>query len=179
MANVRIPLCRSSKCRSRAPKVALLIETSNSYARGLLAGVRDYIRAHEPWNVHLSEHSRGERPARWLAGWDGDGVIARIESKPIARALGELTVPVVDLSAYRYLPEVPVVTTDNAAIAQQALEHFLERGFRHLAFCGDPQFSWSTRRCERFVSLVQSAGRGCAIYEPRDRSPTRCRPPGG
>jgi LacI family transcriptional regulator len=172
MAKVRIPLCRSSKCQSKAPKVALLIETSNAYARGLLTGVRDYIRAHEPWNVHLSEHSRGERPARWLAEWDGDGVIARIESKPIARALGELTVPVVDLSAYRYLPEVPVVTTDNAAIAQQALQHFLERGFRHFAYCGVDRFAWSVARGGHFENLAREAGFKCEHYTaPEDFEP--------
>src|SRR5688572_31625536 len=103
MPRLRIATRRRPKCHSRVPKVALLIETSNAYARGLLSGVRDYVRAHGPWNVHLSEHSRGESPARWLAEWDGDGVIARIERKPIARALGEFKVPVVDLSAYRYL----------------------------------------------------------------------------
>jgi LacI family transcriptional regulator len=30
------------------PKVALLVETSNSYARGLLRGVVSYISEHRP-----------------------------------------------------------------------------------------------------------------------------------
>ena len=31
------------------PKVALLIETSSSYGRGLLRGIARYARLHGPW----------------------------------------------------------------------------------------------------------------------------------
>ena len=40
-------------------KVALLIETSNAYARGLLHGIVSYLREHQPWSLHLAEHTRG------------------------------------------------------------------------------------------------------------------------
>lgn len=147
------------------PKVALLVETSNSYARGLLAGIKDYIRSHRPWNVHLSEHSRGDRPPTWLANWDGDGVLARIENKHIAKALGGLRVPVVDLSSHRFLPTVPVVTTDNAQIAQLAFEHFKERGFRNFAFCGVDRFAWSIARGGYFDQFVRESGLICEHYK--------------
>jgi LacI family transcriptional regulator len=150
----------------------LLIETSNAYARGLLGGVKDYIRTHHPWNVHLSEHSRGDRPPKWLADWDGDGVLARVENKQIARALAELRVPVVDLSSHRYLPTSPVVTTDNAAIAQLAFEHFRERGFRRFAYCGVDRFAWSVARGGFFDELVRAAGFSCEHYSaPPDFAP--------
>ena len=48
-------------------KVALLVETSNTYARGLLRGIVSYIREHRPWSLYLSEHNRGDRPPGWLA----------------------------------------------------------------------------------------------------------------
>lgn len=44
------------------PKVALLIETSNAYARGLMRGIVGYMREHRPWSIYLSEHMRGDRP---------------------------------------------------------------------------------------------------------------------
>ena len=47
-------------------RVALLVETSNSYARGLLRGVVDYAREHGRWSVYLGEHSRGDQPPPWL-----------------------------------------------------------------------------------------------------------------
>jgi len=42
--------------------VALLIETSNAYARGLLSGIMDYVRQHEPWSIYLPELARGDVP---------------------------------------------------------------------------------------------------------------------
>jgi len=39
----------------RRPQVALLIETSNAYARGLLQGIVRYTREHRPWSFHLME----------------------------------------------------------------------------------------------------------------------------
>ena len=57
-------------------KVALLIETSNRYARELLRGVRAWVREHEAWTIRLTEQGRGAAVPKWLHGWDGDGVIA-------------------------------------------------------------------------------------------------------
>src|SRR5688500_8540537 len=59
------------------PRVALLIETSNAYARGLLRGIAAYVREHG-WSVYLAEHGRGAEAPPWLRSWDGDGIIARI-----------------------------------------------------------------------------------------------------
>ena len=44
-----------------------------------------------------------------------------------------------------------------------AVEHFVERGFRHLAYCGDAGFVWSVRRGEHFRQLVEQAQ--CRFYE--------------
>ena len=72
---------------ARRREVALLIETSNAYARGLLQGVVHYIREHQPWSFHLMEQGRGDDPPTWLKGWKGDGIIARIETPRIAAAV--------------------------------------------------------------------------------------------
>ncbi len=76
--------------------VALLIETSNAYARGLLDGIVEYQRQRDSWSVFLPEQERGATPPRWLRSWRGDGVIARIETAEIARCISKLNVPVVD-----------------------------------------------------------------------------------
>jgi LacI family transcriptional regulator len=141
-----------------------MIETSNGYARGLLAGVKDYIRLHGPWNVHLAEHSRGDRPPKWIADWDGDGVLARAENTRIVRALEKLRAPVVDVSSHIHLPTVPVVTTDDAEVARLAFAHFIERKFRHFAYCGVERYVWSATRGRVFDELVRGAGLKCAHY---------------
>ena len=145
--------------------VALLIETSNSYARGVLDGIVDYVRHHERWSIYLPELERGAKPPGWLSRWQGDGIIARIETAEIARALKKTRLPVVDVSAARHLPGVPWVETDDEAIAQLAADHLMERGFRNLAYCGDSGFNWSIWRQRHYERIVRQAGCECHVHE--------------
>lgn len=145
-------------------QVALFIETSNSYGRGLLDGIIGYVREHESWSIYLPEQRRGECPPAWLKRWRGDGIIARIENSRIATAVSQTGRPVVDVSAARTLPEIPWVETDDEAIARLAVEHLVERGFRRLAFCGDPRFNWSNWRCEHFLRMASDAGCATWVY---------------
>ena len=68
-------------------RVAVVIEASNAYARGLLTGILRHVREHDPWTVFLPEHGRGTPPLEALATWVGDGVIARPPDGGDARAL--------------------------------------------------------------------------------------------
>jgi LacI family transcriptional regulator len=145
--------------------VALLIETSNAYARGLLGGIMAYVRQHQPWSIYLPELGRGDTPPRWLSRWKGEGLIARIETREIARAVARTRLPVVDVSAARHIKSVPWVETDDAAIARAAADHLLERGFRDLAFCGDPRFNWSRGRAEHFRKAAIAAGARVHVHD--------------
>ncbi|QDU80964.1 Xylose operon regulatory protein [Polystyrenella longa] len=137
--------------------VALLLETSNAYARGLLDGIIDYLREHEQWSIHLGEQERGAKPPHWLKNWRGDGIIARIETEAIANAVRQTGLPIVDVSAARLVPSLPWVETDDREIARMALEHFLSRGFHSVAFCGENYFNWSRWRAEAFEEFANEA----------------------
>lgn len=145
-------------------KVALLIETSNAYGRGLLHGIVRYIREHSPWSFYLPEQGRGDVPPGWLANWHGDGIIARIENDEIARSVAASGLPAVDVSAARRLPAIPWVETDDAAISRLAAEHFLDRGFKHFAYCGDSRFNWSNWRAMHFEQCIKPHG-ACHVYK--------------
>jgi LacI family transcriptional regulator len=151
----------------RRRAVALLIETSNHYARGLLEGIIGYVREHDEWSLFLPEQRRGEILPQWLRGWHGDGIIARIENRSVAKAVIRPGVPVVDVSAARTTPQIPWVETNDATIARIALDHLWERGFRSVAFCGEPWFNWSNWRCEHFLRLAQE--RGCEVCDYQAR----------
>ncbi len=153
----------------RVRRVALLVETSNAYARGLLQGVVSYLRDFGPWSIYFAEHSRGDVPPAWLPDWDGDGVIARIENIGIARAIRKLKQPVVDVSSAQLVPDLPWLETNDDAIAQLAVQHFCERGFRRFAYCGDARFNWSNWRGERFQKRLAEAGYSCAHFQPNPR----------
>ena len=154
-------------------RVALLIESSNAYGRGLLLGVVTYARAHRPWSCDFVEQGRRDTPPKWLGYWDRDGIIARIENRRIAAAIARSGLPTVDISAARLVPELPWVETNDAAIAQLAAEHLLGSGVRHFGFCGDARFNWSKWRGEQFVSAVKEAGYECAVYQPKELNQTR------
>jgi LacI family transcriptional regulator len=151
-------------------KVALLVETSNGYARELLQGVRAWQREHGAWAIRLSEHGRGTAVPRWLRDWRGDGVIARVENRRIAAALQAARLPVVDVSAALARTPFPRVATDSQAITLLAAEHLRAQGFRHFAYCGDARFLWSVRRSEFFRAQVRAFGGTCALFPSRPRA---------
>jgi LacI family transcriptional regulator len=138
--------------------VALLIETSNAYARALLDGILRYTRATIPWSLYVPEQERGALPPAWIANWQGDGIIARIESEAIAQKLSSLKIPIVDVSAARHAPSTPFVETNDEKIADLAVQHFIERGFESFAYCGDPGFAWSTLRRDQFARRLGDRG---------------------
>ena len=150
--------------RSRK-KVALLVETSNGYAREVLQGVRAWQREHEAWAIRLSEHGRGSSLPSWLRNWQGDGVIARVENPQIAKALHAMRLPTVDVSAALEKTFFPRVITDSEAVTALAVEHLRERGFRHFAYCGDSRFLWSERRGVFFQRQIKSFGGDCEVFE--------------
>lgn len=152
---------------SQQKSVALLIETSNAYARNLLSGVVSYLRTNSSWSVSLPEQHRGADPPAWLRSWKGDGLIARIETEAIARVVRKLNVPIVDVSAARHVPSVPWVETDDSAMAEAAFKHFRERGFQHFAFCGEPEFAWSNLREAGFIEAAHNSGFECHVFHSR------------
>lgn len=149
--------------------VALLIETSNAYARNLLGGIVSYIRTTDSWSVYLPEQHRGATPPSWLKNWKGDGLIVRIETEAIARVVKKLKMPIVDVSAARHVPKIPWVETDDAAIARLAYEHFHRRGFEHFAFCGEPEYNWSNWREQAFIQAANQSGRNCSVFHSKSR----------
>ncbi len=149
--------------------VALLIETSNGHGRGLLDGVVAYVKELADWSVYLTEQERGAVPPNWLKNWSGDGIIARIETDDIADQLRGLHVPIVDLSATRHVKGIPWTSTDDSAIAALGVQHFMDRGFHNLAYCGDPGFAWSNLRRDRYRELTLAAERKFFEYQSTHR----------
>ena len=146
------------------PRVALLIETSNAYARDLLYGVRAYLCEHESWSIYLAEHARGDVLPSWLRQWKGDGIIARVEGQAMARVISATRLPVVDVSFGLERSPFPRVATNSQAVSRLAADHLLERGFKHFGFCGDSRYHWSNLRSRFFMDCVRAAGFHCEVF---------------
>ena len=136
--------------------VVLLIETSSQYCRGLLDGIIAFMKERGNWSVHLDQQ-RGASPPAWLKSWDGDGIIARIDTDDYGEQLKNFGVPIVDLSAARRVAGIPWAETDDQAISRLAFDHFYERRFKNVAYCGAPEFNWSIRRAQHFRRLATKA----------------------
>src|SRR5437879_3587460 len=155
----------------RIPKVVLLIESSRSSGRSLLAGIADYTRHHGPWTYYW-EPAGLEEAWPHLQGLDADGIILRdvdVVDEVLAMGLPAIVVG----HRRREIPGLANVTTDQEHIGQIAAEHLLERGFRHFAFCGFKDAPWSATRRQMFERHVQEAGFKLAKFDAlqhQDRS---------
>jgi LacI family transcriptional regulator len=145
-------------------RVALIIETSSIYGRQLLEGVIKYIRSHDEWSVFLEQRDLSTEPPRWLNHWDGDGILSRATTPQLAEVVAAKKMPLVELTDRRDDLGFAHVWSDDAEIGVMAAEHLLERGFRHLAFCGFTGEAWSERRQAAFSDCVEKKLGETEIY---------------
>ena len=155
--------------RKTMPHVALIVETSMAYGRGILSGISKYMATHEPWSIYVDQRGLSDPPPTWLSDWTGNGVIMRAQTKRIAQAVAALKVPAVDTQHQLQNLNVPAVVSDHQAVAQMAADHFFERHFRHFAFVGVERALWSKIRRSAFVDILQRAGHTCHVYSPISR----------
>ena len=184
MANDRVRLQKTlSPTRSQTPltpprgamrQVALLIETSGSYGRGLLQGIAKYNREHGNWSTYFKPHGLCDPPPAWLSSWKGDGMLVRVETPEMFHVVRRAGVPVVNLRGTVARAGIPYVTIDNLEVAALALQHLRERGLRNFAFCGRPQTTNPAlhERRQYFQQLVEKDGGVCHVFAPSRRTTT-------
>jgi len=158
-----------SRVRHRIRKVALLVEWSRNFGRGVLRGIGQYVQTHGRWKVYHTERKLSDTAPSWLRNWQGDGIIARIENRKLAAQIKQLGLPVVDLFEHEDGGTIPAVITDNQAIARLAAEHLIERGLRHFAYCGLPGVFSSDDRSRHFVEHLTALGYAVSVYAPPRR----------
>lgn len=149
----------------RLPQVALLIESSRAYGRGLLHGIAHYARLHGRWSIYHYERSLNDPAPDWLANWRGQGIIARLENPQLIRAIRKLNRPTVDLRGLHNLPGIPLVETNDDAVMQLALNHLTERGFTRFAYCGFAGANYSDRRLGFLRNAVAKTHGSLDVYE--------------
>jgi LacI family transcriptional regulator len=155
-------------------RVALLLDSSRAYGRGLLHGIAGFVRAHGHWSVFVGERGQGDAPPSWLKDWRGDGIIARVETRRVAQAIVKLGLPAVDLCGLvDNLNGIPLISTDHEAVSRLAFQHLSQRGFRRFAFCGFAGQDFSAQRASAFARCAANQGADCQIYRPNPREINR------
>ncbi len=151
-------------------RVALLIETSRGYGRGLLRGIVRYARLHGPWSFYITPGDF-EQALPKMKLWGGAGIIARVETLEMAQAVLAADVPTVLLDADPRImanaPELELkseVSSDSEGAVRMGVEHLLERGFEYVAYVGIAHRVWSDRRHAAFDTAMREAGFEPYIY---------------
>jgi LacI family transcriptional regulator len=159
-----------SKTRAIAgiPQVALLLETSTEYGRGLLRGIVRYSRLHGPWSLYVAP-GHLEQALPKAKSWSGTGIIARVRSPEMAKLIRATGLPFVassldEFRSPRRGDKFGEVRTNSAAIAQMAAAHLVERSLRHFAFCGFHGCAWSSCREEVFSHCLNDQGFECHTH---------------
>jgi LacI family transcriptional regulator len=159
---------RTGNRPARRPHVALLVETSLASGRDILRGIARYVREHAPWALYHEPRSLEQSAPTWLLNWQGDGILARVQTPAMAEAVRATGIPTVDILGVVSGTGLPLVHVDDTAIGRMGAEHLLERGFRSFGYFGIEQENWSERRRRAFAETVCQAGFALSEYtQPR------------
>jgi LacI family transcriptional regulator len=146
-------------------RVCLLIDTSTSWGVRLIKGVARFAQEIGNWLIHVEPRGRYDR-FRIPTGWSGDGIIARINSKPLAQEIMASGLPTVNVSWFPFSSDrVGRCTVDQHATGQMAAEYFLSAGFENFAYCGPHRKTgYPDLFAESFCGALKTAKFSCDIY---------------
>lgn len=145
-------------------RIALLIESSRSYGRNLLAGIAAYARVYGPWTFYHEERSLGDPMPAGLTHWRPQGIIARLENDTLVRCIRRLNLPTVAVLHDKTVPGIPGVVGDRQAVVRLAVEHLVKKRLENFAYCGLPGVTFSDDRCRLFVESLAAMGHCVDVF---------------
>ncbi len=141
--------------------MALIVESSIAYGRGVLRGIARYLKERGPWSIFLEQRELGAALPDWIGRWKGDGIITRSDDPRLART----GLPMVGLfDRVERRARTPMILNDNRAVGRIAAQHLLDRGLRHLAFHGVRGEHWSEERLSGVEEVARAAKVTLAIH---------------
>jgi LacI family transcriptional regulator len=140
------------------PHVALLVETTLESGRDILRGIAHYNAQKGPWSIYHQPRSLFDEPPHWLEGWDGDGIIARVQTEQMADAVRRSGIPCIDVLGAVEHSTIPLVHVNHPLLVQMAADHLIEKGYRRFAYCGLPDQNWSRERATQFQQYITGKG---------------------
>ena len=162
---------------SDSTKIAVLIETSTAYGRGLLRGISRYAVSQSNWSLYLKPSGK-DGALSHLKDWNVDGLLVRVHDRRLADRVLSAGIPAVDLG-YAIPDLFPwKITNDQQQVGQLAAEHLLGCGLKHFAFCGwGPAHPtarvWEQARLQSFRKRLAKCGYDAHAYEWPQRATER------
>ncbi len=135
---------------SSKKRVLVIVESLQAYDRNIAGGIAQYVRERDHWTIRLDDRGHCSFSTVLGDGWDGDGIIFRSANAELRRFLKKkIACPVVELLGDG--KDIPVeIASDEPKVLELCVDHFLERGFKSLAFFSFGKNHWISRRRELF-----------------------------
>jgi len=147
-------------------RVAILIETDDSWGRSVVASIAAYAREKQ-WRLLIAPRDHQHR-LRLPGKWQGDGVLVSLRDRSMVDHVRRSGLPAVDLSIM--MPNsvwLGRVATDDAARAQMAFEHFRERRLENFACYAPAIGRYPIARANAFRDVVTAEGYSCDVFAQR------------
>ncbi|WP_397384253.1 substrate-binding domain-containing protein [Prosthecobacter sp.] len=150
---------------ARIPQVAVLVDTSRSYGRDIVRGIRRYVAEHGPWSLYLEPRDLRSRFPDWLKDWPGDGILSRTVDAAMLRQLKATKLPVIELRTTVLPHSFPFVGMDNRIVGTRVAEHLRNRGFQRFACYLDTAEAFFVERSEYFAQTLRAHGFECSLFK--------------
>lgn len=125
------------------PRVAVLIDPADPFARGCMAGVSKWIRLHPEWTVVVDAvPGAGVTRSRLPPP---DGAVSWLPPETVPRPWRRGDRPLVFVAASPHAIRPPCVAGNDDAALRLALDHLVDRGARHLGYVPSTD-TWEDRR---------------------------------
>ncbi len=133
-------------------------------------GVIRYARQNTDWEIFVNDQSFSLAHQfityEDLRGLRIDGLIFADQKHHTGAQVARLNIPAVNINGYRGSPRISGVSSDDPEVGRMGARHFIERGFRSLAFCGPGNWNWCRQRAEAFAGEARRQGRTCSLFLP-------------
>jgi LacI family transcriptional regulator len=149
------------------PSVAILVDTSRSYGRDIVRGIRRYVAEHGPWSLYLEPRDLRSSFPDWLKNWRGDGILSRTVDSTLLRQLKATKLPVVEMRTTVLKHPFPFVGMDNSVVGSRVAGHFRTLGFQHFACVQDLSENFYLERRDTFIQAVNEAGFDCPVFQSK------------
>lgn len=148
-------------------QIAVIAKSSRGFGREVLAGIAQHSRLHRNWTIFHDERVILDPIPQWLTAWNGDGILAGIESKVLADFVRDRKLPAVDIHGLYKMEGVPIIRPDHRAVARIAYDHLREVGFKRFAFCGFAGVGYSHEREAAYCAIARSDGAPVSVLNSR------------
>lgn len=144
-------------------RIALAFPLGVDHLAEVAFGIRSF-KGSDHWQF-LSNPERHRLEIRDLKNWDGDGIIAQINTEEEAEIIKSLNIPCVNISGVLESSPVSRVRADYYGMGKKAAEFFLKKGFKNFAFYGIKSVWYSRETFRAYADVLNQYGYEAQLYE--------------